>query len=407
MKQFTRFLCLFLIVFGLFGQPDRPYVLLVSFDGFRAEYLDWYYTPNFDRLAQQGVKAKSMKPVFITETFPNHYSIATGMYADHHGLIANTFYDAEFDATYMIYDRSAVEDERWYGGEPIWCTAEKQGVKTASYFWVGAESQAGGCQPSIWKRYDHEFPFKARIDSVMSWLQLPVEHRPHLVLLYFHEPDAAGHIYGPKSDETETAVKNMDVLMGVILDRAKNLSVYKQLNIIVVSDHGMVEINPKRIINLNDYTDLSGLTQEGNGPTSFLYGVGINHLQQVYADLKTVPHISVYLRTEIPDRLYYKNHYRIKDLLLIAQEGWSILNFKYPNPERYTGGDHGYDNVLSSMHAIFLADGPAFKDGYSRGSFENVDIYPLITEILQLTPNPEIDGDLENIKDVLSKKTNH
>jgi len=407
MKQFTRFLCLFLIVFGLFGQPDRPYVLLVSFDGFRAEYLDWYYTPNFDRLAQQGVKAKSMKPVFITETFPNHYSIATGMYADHHGLIANTFYDAEFDATYMIYDRSAVEDERWYGGEPIWCTAEKQGVKTASYFWVGSESQAGGCQPSIWKRYDHDFPFKARIDSVMSWLQLPVEHRPHLVLLYFHEPDAAGHIYGPKSDEAETAVKNMDVLMGVILDRVKNLPVYTQLNIIVVSDHGMVEINPKRIINLNDYTDLSGFTQEGNGPTSFLYGVGINHLQQVYADLKTVPHISVYLRTEIPDRLYYKNHYRIKDLLLIAQEGWSILNFKYPNPERYTGGDHGYDNVLSSMHAIFLADGPAFKDGYSRGSFENVDIYPLITEILQLTPNPEIDGDLENIKDVLSKKTNH
>ena len=374
MKQFTRFLCLFLIVFGLFGQPDRPYVLLVSFDGFRAEYLDWYYTPNFDRLAQQGVKAKSMKPVFITETFPNHYSIATGMYADHHGLIANTFYDAEFDATYMIYDRSAVEDERWYGGEPIWCTAEKQGVKTASYFWVGSESQAGGCQPSIWKRYDHDFPFKARIDSVMSWLQLPVEHRPHLVLLYFHEPDAAGHIYGPKSDEAETAVKNMDVLMGVILDRVKNLPVYTQLNIIVVSDHGMVEINPKRIINLNDYTDLSGFTQEGNGPTSFLYGVGINHLQQVYADLKTVPHISVYLRTEIPDRLYYKNHYRIKDLLLIAQEGWSILNFKYPNPERYTGGDHGYDNVLSSMHAIFLADGPAFKDGYSRGSFENVDM---------------------------------
>ena len=407
MIQFTRFFCLFLIVFGLFGQPDRPYVLLVSFDGFRAEYLDWYYTPNFDRLAQQGVKAKSMKPVFITETFPNHYSIATGMYADHHGLFAYTFYEAEFDATYMIYDRSAVEDERWYGGEPIWCTAEKQGVKTASYFWVGSESQAGGCQPSIWKRYDHDFPFNARIDSVMSWLQLPVEHRPHLVMLYFHEPDAAGHIYGPKSDETETAVKNMDVLMGVILDRVKNLPVYTQLNIIVVSDHGMVEINPKRIINLNDYTDLSGFTQEGNGPTSFLYGVGINHLQQVYADLKTVPHISVYLRTEIPDRLYYKNHYRIKDLLLIAQEGWSILNFKYPNPERYTGGDHGYDNVLSSMHAIFLADGPAFKEGYSRGSFENVDIYPLIAEILQLTPNPEIDGDLENIEDVLSKKTNH
>ena len=403
MKQFTRFFCFFLVVFGLFGQSGRPYVLLVSFDGFRAEYLDWYHTPNFDRLAQQGVKAESMKPVFITKTFPNHYSIATGMYADHHGLIANTFYDAEFDATYRIRDRSAVEDARWYGGEPIWCTAEKQGVKTASYFWVGSESKAGGCQPTVWKRYDHDYPFEARIDSVVAWFQKPPKTRPHLVLLYFHEPDAAGHVFGPNSDETETAVENMDSVMGAILDRVKNLPVYKQLNIIVVSDHGMAGINPKRIINLNDYTDLSGFTQEGTGPTSFLYGGGTNRLHQVYADLKTAPHISVYLKTEIPNRLYYKNHYRIKDLLLIAHEGWSILNFKRPNPERYAGGTHGYDNVLPSMHAIFLADGPAFKNGYLRGTFENVNIYPLIANILQLTPNTDIDGNLENIADILSK----
>ena len=325
------------------------------------------------------------------------------MYADHHGLIANTFYDVEFDATYRIRDRSAVEDARWYGGEPIWCTAEKQGVKTASYFWVGSESKAGGCQPSVWKRYDHDYPFEARIDSVVAWFQKPPKTRPHLVLLYFHEPDAAGHVFGPNSDETETAVENMDSVMGAILDRVKNLPVYKQLNIIVVSDHGMAGINPKRIINLNDYTDLSGFTQEGTGPTSFLYGGETNRLHQVYADLKTAPHISVYLKTEIPNRLYYKNHYRIKDLLLIAHEGWSILNFKRPNPERYAGGTHGYDNVLPSMHAIFLADGPAFKNGYLRGTFENVNIYPLIANILQLTPNTDIDGNLENIADILSK----
>jgi len=404
MKQALIFLIFFLMCSGIFGQINSSYVLLISFDGFRAEYLDWYHTPNFDRLAQQGVKAESMKPVFITKTFPNHYSIATGMYADHHGLIANTFYDVEFDATYRIRDRSTVEDARWYGGEPIWCTAEMQGVKTASYFWVGSESKAGGCQPSVWKRYDHAYPFEARIDSVMARFQLPIKNRPRLVLLYFHEPDASGHRFGPKSRETENAVLKMDRLMGTILRKVKSLSIFDNLNLIIVSDHGMTEIDSISVINLNDYTDLSGVSQEGTGPVSFLYGVETIHLHQVSADLKAVPHISVYLKDEIPERLHYKNNYRIKDLLLIADEGWSILDIHNPKPERYIGGTHGYDNELFSMHAIFIADGPAFKNGYSRDTFENIDIYPLISHLLQLTPNQKIDGDLDRISDILLKE---
>ena len=205
---------------------DKPYVLMISFDGFRADYIDWYNTPNFDRLAKQGVKADGMKPVFVSKTFPNHYSLATGMYIENHGLVGNYFYDKKLDATYTLSDRSKVEDGRFYGGEPLWATAEKQGMKTASYFWVGTEASIAGVRPSIWKKYDHNFSFTARIDSVEKWFNLPVEIRPQLVMLYFHEPDDAGHRFGPKSAETEAMIDSMDSIMGHILDSMEKLDIY-------------------------------------------------------------------------------------------------------------------------------------------------------------------------------------
>lgn len=185
MKKYFH-LILITLLFG--NTPKDSYVLLISFDGFRADYLDWYDTPNFDRLAEQGVKADGMKPVFVSKTFPNHYSIATGMYIENHGLIGNYFYDEKLDEYFTLSDRSKVEDARFYGGEPIWVTAEKQGVKSASYFWAGSAAAVGGVRPGIWKEYDHDFPFPARIDSVAKWFSLPEEKRPHLIMLYFHEP---------------------------------------------------------------------------------------------------------------------------------------------------------------------------------------------------------------------------
>ncbi|MBC8216346.1 MAG: alkaline phosphatase family protein [Candidatus Marinimicrobia bacterium] len=402
MKHLRRFILLIATLSLLFGKSDQ-YVLLISFDGFRADYLDWYDTPNFDRLAEHGVKAKGMQPVFVSKTFPNHYSIATGMYADHHGLIANTFYDAKFDATYKISDRTAVEDARWYGGEPIWCTAEKQGVKTASCFWVGSESKAGGCQPSVWKRYDHDFPFEARVDSVMAWFNKPEESRPNLVLLYFHEPDNTGHRYGPNSKETEEMVEKMDKLLGEILDKSKSLEIYSRLNIIALSDHGMAEISPERTIRLSDHINMEGVIQEGSGPIAFLYGVDSTRLGKLACDLKNVPRLKVHLKANIPNRLHYKHNDRIKDLLLIADEGWSIIDEERDNPKFLMGGDHGYDNSLWSMHAIFVADGPAFKNGYQIGTFKNINVYPLISEILGITPNSEIDGEIEDIRNILNE----
>ena len=198
-----------LFITPLFPNSNDQYVLLISFDGFRPDYVDWYNTPNLDKIKSNGVMAKKLKPVFPTKTFPNHYSMATGMYVENHGLIGNQFFDKKLNEFYQIKDRKKVEDERFYGGEPIWSTAEKQGLKTASYFWVGSEAQAGGHYPSIWKKYDQKQSFDARIDSVTKWFNMPIENRPRLVMLYFHEPDNTGQKYGPKSNENKRMVESV------------------------------------------------------------------------------------------------------------------------------------------------------------------------------------------------------
>lgn len=406
MNRLRRLLIFVLLFVFALEANEKPYVLIISFDGFRADYLNWYDTPNFDRFAEHGVRTDGLKPVFVSKTFPNHYSIATGMYIENHGLIANHFYDKKLDEYFTLSDRSKVEDSRFYGGEPIWVTAEKQGVKTASYFWAGTEAPVGSVQSSIWKKYDHDFPFNARIDSVVKWFSFPEEKRPHLIMLYFHEPDDTGHRYGPKSVETEAMVDSMDSIMGNIMNAMESLEIFPNLNIIAVADHGMAAISPERTIDLFDYVNLTEIKQEGSGPFAMLYGENNQKLNTIVKKLKRVPHLSVYKKEEIPDRYHYKNHYRIKDVLLVADEGWFILDKKYHGADIFKlkflrGGTHGYDNELRSMHAIFLADGPAFKDGYSKPTFENIHIYPLIAEILGLTPNENIDGKLEKVRDLL------
>ena len=383
-----------------------PYVLLISFDGFRAEYLDWYSTPHMDEFLKKGVRSEGLIPVFVSKTFPNHYSIATGLYVENHGLIGNHFYDSKFDDYYTLSDREKVEDPKFYGGEPIWVTAEKQGINTASYFWVGTEAPIKNIYPSKWKKYEHKFPFESRIDSVVSWFSKPVEKRPQFCMLYFHEPDATGHDTGPKSKETALMVSKMDSLFGVLIKKLHSTPVYSNLNIIVLSDHGMAEISSDRTIKLDDYTELKGINQEGAGPYALLYGDNKSRLQQSVKDLNKVDHIKAYLKRDIPERFHFKNHYRIKDVLVLADEGWYIQNQSIGSNSKAgeyipKGGTHGYDNQLKSMHALFLASGPAFQSGIQIEPFENVNIYPLICEILNITPHPNIDGKLNDIRHIL------
>ena len=388
----------------LSANKNDQYVLLISFDGFRADYIDWYDTPNFDQIKLNGVKAKSLKPVFPTKTFPNHYSIATGMYVENHGLIGNQFFDKKLNEFYQMKDREKVEDKRFYGGEPIWSTAEKQGLKTASYFWVGSEAQAGGHYPSIWKKYDQKQSFDARIDSVIKWFEKPIKNRPRLVLLYFHEPDNTGQKYGPRSKENKLMVESVDRTIGNILNKLKTLTIYKKLNVILVSDHGMTEIDKTKKIVLSKYIDTKKIKMEGSGAYTLLYSDENNEIEKSYLKLKQLSNIDVYKKENIPDKWRFKRHHRIKDILIVAKEGWTILKDNLEGSYYfYSKAAHGYDNDLQSMQAIFFAQGPAFKKDYTISSINNIDIYPLIAHILNIKSYHEIDGKLENVINLLDE----
>ena len=396
-----KYIILFLIIHSVYASDADEYVLLISMDGFRYDYLDKANTPNFDKLVNTGVSAKALIPVFTSKTFPNHYSIATGMYAENHGLIANTFFANDLNKQYSIRDRNAVENGAFYGGEPIWVTAESQNVISASYFWVGSEAVIKGQQPTYWKKYNQKVSFESRIDSVISWYSKPVQSRPRLILLYFHEPDWTGHEYGPNSNETISQIEKMDNVFGNLISKISKLSIYNNLNIIIVSDHGMTDVKPDRTIDLSLVTDLSNMRVNGAGPTVFISSESKKQLKQTYKQLKNIDNADVYWKQNIPKRFHYRNHVRIPDLLVLANEGWSLMPLGHGSST--PKGSHGYDNQLDNMKAIFMAKGPSFKKGYRRDEFENIHIYPLITHILGIKSYPNIDGDLEQVKDLLSK----
>lgn len=383
------------------GSVDNiPYVIMLSMDGFRWDYTDMYDTPNFDRIAGKGVKAESMQACFPTKTFPNHYSIATGLYPDHHGLVNNSFYAPDLDLTYTIQDRKMVTNPDFYKGEPVWVTAEKQDIITASFFWVGSEAAVQGIQPTYWKTYEHKFPYEQRIDTVIHWLELPPDIRPHFISWYVDQPDSRGHQTGPLNKELETCIVYLDSLLGIFLDKTMALPIADKLNIIITSDHGMGPISSERNINLTEYIDTSLMAHiNGSNPVYNLTAKAGGY-EQIWESLSSIPHVSVWKREEIPEVLHYGNNPRVGDFVILADSSWSIM-LRDPK-EKFSGGTHGYDNRNKDMHAIFYAFGPAFKCNYTQPVFDNIDIYPLICEILQINPAP-VDGKLSNVIGMLKE----
>jgi alkaline phosphatase D len=377
--------------FLVFGQD--PYVVMLSMDGFRWDYPDKVATPNLDYIAKNGVKAASLKPCYPTKTFPNHYSIATGLYPDHHGIVNNEFYDPQMDRTYQIRDREAVEDPVFYGGEPIWVTAEMQKVISASYFWVGSEAPILGIRPTYWKRYQSSTPFVNRIDTVIYWLSLPEEKRPHLITFYFDEPDGIGHDYGPDSPQMDSTVHALDSLVGILLDKLKALPHYNEINLIITSDHGMGEISEDRVIFLNDHLKAGWIEMYQGGNPNYNLMAAEGYLDSSYIALKSLEHLKVWKSEKVPDYLHYGQNPRCMDLVVVADSSWSV---RWDRRGRYDyGGTHGYDPENKDMHAIFYAIGPAFKQNYTHPTLSNLDIYPLIARILGIKPAP-VDGQLKN-----------
>ncbi len=377
---------------------SEPYVVMLSMDGFRWDYTDKFPTPNFDKIAGMGIKAKSLQPGFPTKTFPNHYAIATGLYPDHNGIVMNNFYAPDLDAYYSISDRDAVENPAFYKGEPIWVTAEKQGITSASCFWVGSEAPVMGIQPSYWKKYNQKLPFTQRIDTVIYWLKLPLNKRPRLITWYFHEPDGKGHKLGPDNPKLGKTIVYLDSLLGVFMKKVEKLPNSGEINIIVTSDHGMCETSSTRWVNLSDYLDKDWFKVIEGGNPNYNFFAKADAYETINEALKKVPHVHTWKREKVPERLHYGTSPREGDFVLVADSGY-VVSWK-DTPPPFTGGAHGYDNRNTDMHAIFYAYGPAFKKNYIQPTFENVDIYPLICKILHLNP-AKTDGNLVNVEGML------
>ncbi|HEY8380022.1 MAG TPA: ectonucleotide pyrophosphatase/phosphodiesterase [Nannocystis sp.] len=385
---------------------DKPYVVVVSFDGFRYDYLDRYDVPNFDRLARRGVRADGLIPVFPSKTFPNHYAIATGMYTEKHRLVDNNFYDPEFDAVYRLADRAAVQDGRWYGGEPIWVTAEIQGMVTAAYFFVGTEAPIGGVRPTEYRVYDGSVPNDARVDQALEWLRRPAAERPHLVMLYFSVVDDAGHAFGPDSPEVEQAVAEADRVLGRLLDGVETLEIADEVYVVIVSDHGMEAVSAERAEYLEDVISLDGIRLMAGGPYLTLWVDGDSaRVREIEAALNAgLRHARAYRRAAMPERWRYAGSPRVGDLIVLAEPGHQVAGSRrYP---ARGGGAHGYDPATApNMQGIFLAAGPAIRPGVRIPAFENVHLYPFIAHLLGLRPNPEIDGRLEVLEPILQTVT--
>ena len=408
--MFCRAIALTIVLSAVcFGQKTvtdlQPTVILVSIDGFRYDYLDKYQPPEMNRLAKEGVRAKWMIPSFPTKTYPNHYTIVTGLYPEHHGIVENHVYD--FGEVFDIGDKQKVRDPKWWWGEPIWNTAEKQGQHAASYNWVGSETQIGGIWPSFWHRYNANVPNDLRVDTILRLLDQPKDRRPTMMALYFSETDDVGHAFGPDSEEIRYAVQDVDRVIKRLIDGLESRGVSDKVNVIIVSDHGMAPVYLRQAVLLDDHFNLDAAEQILWTNEIVQIFPKPDKLDEIYSRVKGLQHTACWKKEDIPTRLHYNEGERVAPIVCSSEEGWITSSHKrfvdqyggLDDLERPRGG-HGYDNKYMSMMATFIAHGPAFKKGYVAEPFENVDVYGLMCRILGLKPAKN-DGDLRRVRGML------
>ncbi|MFZ2322363.1 MAG: ectonucleotide pyrophosphatase/phosphodiesterase [Ignavibacteriaceae bacterium] len=392
----------FIISFSILAQ-NRNYTILVSFDAFRWDYGNRGISPNLDYIEQNGVHALSLCPCFPSKTFPNHYSIVTGMYPENHGIIANSFSNPYTNQKYNISDSIAKRDAKWYKGEAIWETAKRQGVITASYFWPGSEVNVDYRRPDYVERFVYTRPYDERINGALNWLELPYNKRPHFIMLYFDATDTSGHNYGPNSNEVNQSIAKEDSLIGKIFSGLKKLNLLDSTNVIIVSDHGMTELSPDRVIKIDELLSGFHYKTSDKGTMMFIYPEESEKID-VYTRLKkSEKNYKVYWKNELPEYLHYKDNPFVAGIIVIADLGYSIFDNKdlKKYSKKFPGGNHGYDPANLDMHGIFYAIGPDFKSGFSCGTIDNIDIYPLLAKILHIYPNNNIDGKFERIEFLL------
>ena len=386
-------LCLLILASGCArvaprANDARP-LILVSIDGFRADYLERNETPTLAALARDGVRAEALKPSFPTLTFPNHYTLVTGLRPDHHGIINNRMTDPAMGKAFVYKEASTIEDPQWWGGEPIWVSAEKHGIRSATMFWPGSSVAIDGVRPTWWKPFDTTYAPDRRVDAVLAWLDLPAARRPRLVTLYLEQVDQAGHTYGPDSPEVDAALQATDAALARLVAGLRQRRLLDAVDLVIVSDHGMAAADPARRTFLDDLVSLDDIDVANYG---ILAGIAPHRGRTAEVEaalLRPHPHMRCWRREETPTRLHYGTNPRIPPLLCLADHGGVVSWRNYErNGGHYSPGEHGYDNDDPSMRALFIAHGPAFRRGLVVPEFDNVDVYPLLAHLLGIPPEP-------------------
>lgn len=384
----------------------KPYIILISADGFRYDYAKKYNAENLLKFSSQGVQATAMIPSYPSITFPNHWSLITGLYPSHHGLVDNYFYDYQRKQGYAMSDRKNAEDGSWYGGIPLWGLAEKQGMISASLMWVGSASDAGGTRPTYYYPYHEKFTPTEKVDKVIHWLKLPMDKRPHFISLYFPEADGSGHHYGPETKETEEAVHSIDKAIGELVHRINDLGL-KNVNFIFVSDHGMIKVDGENPLEIPEILFNKDRFDFYNSQTLLrVYVKNRAEVKTVYKELKArkTDDYEVYLDKKFPKYLHFATrddqYNRIGQILLVPKAPKVFLL----KGKKTSAGKHGYDPaIVPEMKATFLAWGSEFKNAMVIDEFSNVNVYPLIAEILGLKIDQPIDGKIKVLKMTLKK----
>ncbi|MCC5937881.1 MAG: alkaline phosphatase family protein [Lunatimonas sp.] len=395
---------------SVFAQSQDTYVVLISLDGYRYDYTERFRPENIQRISKEGVTAEGLIPAFPSKTFPNHYSIATGMLPEFHGLVDNTFVDPELEGRYSVGRREAVQDPSWYGGTPLWVLAEQNGLKAASYFFVGTEAPVQGIQPSYFYNYDAQVSNLSRVSKVFEWLELPEPERPRLITLYFSDMDDVGHRYGPQNDsKLRPKLEKLDREMGALMEGLKSLDL--DIQVVVVSDHGMAAVPKQQLLALDEL--LEGIDAEvaNNGALAHIYlneGADLEAVQQLLRSRGS--HYQV-VKPDDPGFYTPNAPYttRLGDLLVVPDLGFYLATgadmVRYQNRAAMfttdTFGEHGFSPEFREMHGIFYAWGSKVKPGLQIPAFQNVHVYPLVCHLLGLDPPAGVQGELRVLQGIL------
>lgn len=371
---------------GLEAPAGHP-LILISIDGYRADYLDRGHSPVLAALAGDGVRAKGLRPVFPTLTYPNHYTIVTGRYPDEHGIVNNTMHDPIL-GDFTPANRAANTDGRWWNqAEPIWVTAEKQGVRTASVFWPGTQAEIHGVRPTYWQLFDSAVTPDDRVDQALSWLDLPADERPSFVSLYFEQADVAGHSYGPESLQVTEALVAVDEALGRLVDGLRQRGRFDATNLVILSDHGMSDSSPDRIVLLDRIVNLEHVEIK-----SALVNLGVEPKAGYEAEVERAmlaphPHLTCWKKGAVPKRFHYGANSRIPAIQCVTQDGWMVSTESIESKRAHPLlGEHGYDNNDPNMLALFVGHGPAFKQRAIVPVFDNINVYALLAKLAGIRP---------------------